>query len=93
LRTYIVVFITLLMLTGLTTLVAHYDLGRFNLVVALGIAAAKGLLVALLFMHLARTAHRTHFVAATGLLWLALLITLTLSDVLTRGWFNHVQAW
>ena len=93
LRTYIVVFVTLLVLTGLTTLVAHFDLGRFNLVVALGIAAAKALLVALFFMHLARTAHRTQFVAGAGLLWLALLLALTLSDVLTRGWFNQIQAW
>ena len=93
LRTYVVVFVTLLALTGLTTLLAYLDLGRFNLVVALLIAAAKGFLVVLFFMHLVQTAHRTQFVAAAGIFWLALLVVLTLSDALTRGWFEQPHGW
>jgi cytochrome c oxidase subunit 4 len=88
-----VVFATLLALTGLTTLVAYVDLGHFNIVVALSIAAVKALLVALFFMHLIQTPHRTQFVAAAGIVWLMLLLTLTLSDVLTRSWFNQAQGW
>ena len=88
-RTYVIVFVTLLVLTGLTTLLARLDLGRYNLAVALLIAAAKGFLVALFFMHLVQTPYRTQFVAAAGMFWLALLIVLTLSDVLTRGWFDQ----
>ena len=93
LRTYVIVFVTLLGLTGLTTLLAYVDLGRFNLIVALLIAATKGFLVVLFFMHLVQTAHRTQFVAAAGIFWLALLIVLTLSDVLTRGWFDQPHGW
>ena len=93
LRTYVIVFLTLLVLTGLTTLLAHLDLGRFNLTVALLIAAAKGFLVALFFMHLVQTPYRTQFIAAAGIFWLALLIVLTLSDVLTRGWFDQPHGW
>jgi cytochrome c oxidase subunit IV len=93
LRTYVIVFVTLLALTGLTTLLAYVDLGRFNLVVALLIAAGKGFLVVLFFMHLVQTTHRTQFIAAAGIFWLALLIVLTLSDVLTRGWFEQPHGW
>ena len=93
LRTYVIVFVGLLALTGLTTLLAYLDLGRFNLIVALLIAAAKAFLVVLFFMHLVQTAHRTQFVAAAGIFWLALLIVLTLSDVLTRGWFDQPHGW
>jgi caa(3)-type oxidase subunit IV len=59
--------------------------------VALAIAGLKALLVAFFFMHLMYTAHRTQLVTGAGLLWLAILLVLTLSDVLTRGWFNQFQ--
>jgi hypothetical protein len=44
-------------------------------------------------MHLVQTAYRTQFVAAAGIFWLVLLIVLTLSDVLTRGWFDQPHGW
>ncbi|HEY7288421.1 MAG TPA: cytochrome C oxidase subunit IV family protein [Vicinamibacterales bacterium] len=93
LKTYLSVFLTLLVLTGLTTLVARFDMGPFNLVVALLIAGAKGMLVALFFMHLVHMKHRTQLVAGAGILWLLILITLSLSDVLTRGWFPQPTGW
>lgn len=93
LSTYVIVFVTLLTLTGLTTWLAYVDLGRANLVVALLIAAAKGFLVVLFFMHLVQTAHRTQFIAAAGIFWLGLLMVLTLSDVVTRGWFDQPHGW
>ncbi len=83
-RTYVIVFIALLLLTALTTGIARLDLGRFNLPVALSIATAKAFLVALFFMHLAQARHRTQLIAGAGLFWLLLLISLTLADVATR---------
>jgi cytochrome c oxidase subunit 4 len=59
----------------------------------LTIAVAKGLLVVLFFMHLAHSSHRTQVVAAAGLLWLVIMITFTLSDVLTRGWMARPAGW
>jgi cytochrome c oxidase subunit 4 len=85
-KTYLLIFGTLLVLTVVTTEVAMIDLGPFNVVVAITIAVIKALLVALFFMHLRHTRHRTMVMAAAGVLWLAILIVLTLSDVLTRGW-------
>ena len=93
LRAYGGVFATLLALTGATTGLAYIDLGVFNPIVAVSIAAAKALLVALFFMHLVHTKHRTQLVAGAGLLWLLILITLTLSDVLTRNWFPQPTGW
>jgi cytochrome c oxidase subunit 4 len=84
LRLHAAVFGALLVLTGLTVMVARIDLGPWNTVVALAIAALKASLVLLYFMHL-RWSHRLNWVfAAVGLFFLVLLITLTLSDFLTR---------
>jgi cytochrome c oxidase subunit 4 len=90
LRTYLGVFATLAVLT---TLVAYIDLGFFNVVVALTIAVSKALLVVLFFMHLARARHRTQVVAGAGILWLLILITFTVSDVLTRNWIPQPAGW
>ena len=85
-RKYALIFATLIACTILTTEVARIDLGPLNAVVALTIAVFKALLVALFFMHLMYTRHRTKIMAAAGILWLVILISLTLGDVLTRSW-------
>ena len=85
-KIYTVVFLALLALTGITTAVAYVDLGHFSVVVALSVAVVKMLLVALFFMHLRHSNKLTRIVVAGGLLWLAILIVLSLSDLLTRNW-------
>jgi len=61
-KTYSVVWITLLILTALTTRVAYIDLGAFSVVVALAIAVCKMLLVALFFMHVRHSTRLTRLV-------------------------------
>ena len=85
-RVYVVVFAVLIALTGLTIGVSYVDLGAFSTVVALLIAGAKGALVMLFFMHLVERPGLFRVVAVAGFFWLAILLTLTLSDVATRGW-------
>ncbi|MFN7999105.1 MAG: cytochrome C oxidase subunit IV family protein [Bryobacteraceae bacterium] len=85
-KTYTVVFVLLLALTLVTTLVATVDLGAFNVLVALVIAVIKMLLVALFFMHLRHSAVLTKLMVGGGLLWLAILLVLSLSDFVSRGW-------
>lgn len=51
-QTYIKVLGTLLFLTFITVLVAQFDFGNWNIVVAMLVASVKALLVALFFMHL-----------------------------------------
>ena len=78
----------LLVATILTTLVAYVDLGAFSTVVALGIACCKMLLVALFFMHIRHSSKLTKLVVVGGLLWLAILLALTLTDFATRSWLG-----
>ncbi len=92
-KVYLLVFLSLILLTATTTAVATIDLGPLNLVVALTIAAVKATLVALFFMHLIQTSHRTKVILSAGVLWLIILISLTLNDILTRGWLPIPHAW
>jgi cytochrome c oxidase subunit 4 len=85
-KTYALVFLALLTLTLVTTVVAYVDLGPFSVVVALAIAVSKMLLVALFFMHVRHSTRLTKLVVLGGLLWLGILLMLTLSDFVTRGW-------
>jgi cytochrome c oxidase subunit IV len=85
-RTYFAIFAALLVLTGLTTTVAFYDLGLLNPVVALSIAILKGTLVVLFFMHLRYSSRLTWIVASASIFWLGILIVLILSDYAARGW-------
>jgi cytochrome c oxidase subunit 4 len=85
---YYRVFAILLGLTLLTVGVAFLDLGRLNIVIALTVAVGKALLVLLFFMHV-RYSHRLTWVCVVaGFFWLALLLALTMSDYLTRGWLE-----
>ena len=87
-KTYAVVWIALLILTALTTGVAYIDLGPFSVVVALTIAVCKMLLVALFFMHVRHSTKLTKLVGLGGLLWLAILLSLTMADFATRSWIG-----
>jgi cytochrome c oxidase subunit 4 len=83
---YYRVFAALLVLTAVTIGVAFLDLGRFNTFFALGIAICKAVLVILFFMHV-RYSHRLIWVyVAVGVFWLLLLLSLSMSDYLTRSW-------
>ena len=83
--TYVKILVALLVATGVTTAVARVDLGGFSVVVALGIASVKMVLVALFFMHIRHSTKLTKLVVVGGLLWLAILLLLTMTDFATRG--------
>lgn len=87
-RTYVATFASLLVLLALTIAAAYIPLGRFNWVAAMTISAVKTALIASYFMHL-RSSHRLVWIAAcVGCFWLALLMTLSLTDFWTRGWLQ-----
>ena len=87
-RVYFTVFAALMILTGLTSWVAFYDLGIFSPVVALTIAIVKASLVVLFFMHLRYSTRLTWVVAGAGIFWLGILFVLSLSDYMTRSWIG-----
>lgn len=85
-KTYITIFVLLMILTGLTVWVAYFDLKQWNAVVAMTIAVTKGLLVVLFFMHVKYSSRLTMVFVAAGFVWLIIMVALTLSDYLTRQW-------
>jgi cytochrome c oxidase subunit IV len=92
-KLYFMVFLSLIVLTAITTAVAFIDLGPFNTVVALVIAVMKASLVVLFFMHLKYQTGMTRVVILAALLWLAVLIGITMSDVFTRHWTEKGAPW
>ena len=92
-KLYFFVFASLLVLTLLTWQIAYVDLGQWNIVVALAIAVGKASLVAMFFMHLRWSGSMMRIVVCAAVFWLAIMITLTLGDVLTRGRVVPSQGW
>ncbi len=84
LRPHLVPFLALLGLLALTALCAGLPLGRVNFLLSLGFAAAKTLLVALLFMELKSSSTLIRLAAFVGFIWFSILLMLALSDYLTR---------
>lgn len=84
-KVYYLVFAALVIGTILTWRVAFIDLGMFNPVIALFIACTKATLVVLFFMHVRYSSKLTMVTVAAGFFWLLILITLSLTDYLTRG--------
>jgi len=84
-RLYLV-FVLLLMLLAATIAVAQIHLGAGNLAVATLIASIKALLIMLYFMHVRYSSRLIWLVAGAGFFWLGIMIALTLSDYLSRGW-------
>jgi cytochrome c oxidase subunit 4 len=85
-RTYVLTFVALLALTGVTTAAAFVDLGPANDLVAIGIALTKALLVAVWFMHLRWSQWLVRIFAIGSIAWLLLLIGMVLADFVSRGW-------
>ena len=77
----------LVLLLVLTLGLSYLPLGSANIVVALTIAMAKGVIVVLIFMKLAHSPPLTWIFAGAGLFWLALLFGLSFTDYATRAGF------
>lgn len=84
--TYIYVFGTLLVGTLLTVIAADFDMGVMNPVIALGIASFKAVVVILFFMHVKFQSRLIKMTVAAGFFTFLVLITMTLSDYISRAW-------
>ena len=84
-RVYLAIFGALMVLTAATVAAAELELGVFNNVVMLVIAVTKATLVILFFMHVFYGPRLNQVLAVAGFAWLAILVTFTLADYLTRG--------
>ena len=87
-RTNFLVFGVLIVLLVVTVVVAQFNLGVFNVVIAMTIAVFKALLIIMYFMHVRYSTRLAWVFAGAGFVWLAILIALTLNDYVSRGWFG-----
>jgi cytochrome c oxidase subunit IV len=85
-RVYLAVFASLLFFTALTLGVSYLELGVFNAVAALAIACIKGTLVVLFFMHIRYSSKLTKLTICSGVFLFLVLITMTLTDYISRAW-------
>src|SRR5687768_554265 len=85
-KVYLGVFLLLMVGTFVTVAVAFYDLGALNNVVMLTVACVKATFVVLYFMHVRWSTRLTWIVAVSGVFWLLIMFSFTMSDYLTRGW-------
>jgi cytochrome c oxidase subunit 4 len=92
-KLYILIFATLMVLTGTTVYAATVDLNHYypglNIIVALVIATCKAILVVLFFMHAYYSSKRTQLIIIAGVFWLAIMLSLTLGDYASRSWDVH----
>jgi cytochrome c oxidase subunit 4 len=84
-KIYLRAYAVLLGLTLATTLLAFLDMGRFNTIVALVIAVVQASLIAGVFMHALYESALVRVILGGGVLWFLILITLTMTDYLTRS--------
>lgn len=83
-RTFILIWVALLVLTTITVAVSRIDLGAWNIWVALGIASIKSSLVIFVFMHLRQESKLFKICLLVMLSILAIFIGMTFFDVLYR---------
>lgn len=85
-RVYITIFLMLMIFTALTVFASFKDFGPGNTIIAVSIAMIKASLVVLYFMHVRYNDNVVRIAVFTGFLWLGVMIVLTLSDYIARGW-------
>jgi cytochrome c oxidase subunit IV len=92
-KLYVLIFFTLMVLTGTTVYAATLDLNAYfsglNVIVALVIATCKATLVVLFFMHAYYSSKRTQLIIIAGVFWLAIMLFMTLGDYGSRSWDAH----
>lgn len=84
---YVVAWLILLLLTGLSILSAYLHLGVLAPAVEFGIAATQAAIVFILFMRLKGPPSLKWLFAGAGFFWLLFLYGLSMTDYATRrGW-------
>ena len=81
---YVTIFLALMVMTGVTVGAAYVNLGQFNFPVAMIIACFKASLVIWYFMHVKYQSRLTKLTLATGLFFLAMLLSMMLIDYTSK---------
>lgn len=81
---YVKVWLGLCVLTAITVGAAYINFGVWNSIIAMVIATTKALLVCWFFMHLKEDTALNRFAFFSSLIFLAIFVALTMSDIGTR---------
>lgn len=81
---YLMVWLALVLLTGITIMVAGMQVGGWSVFAAIFIAAIKGTLVLFYFMHLRYESGLFKIALTVAMLTLAVIMVLTFADVSFR---------
>jgi len=86
--TYFTVSVLLGVLLVTTVAASRFNLGMWNVPIALAIAVAKATLILLYFMHLRYGSPLVRLFAAGGFFWLIILLAFLITDIQARlsGW-------
>jgi cytochrome c oxidase subunit 4 len=87
-KKYLAVFGALLLIVVATTLVGRFDLGAFNLPIAILFATVKAALIIAFFMQAKFEATLIKVIIAGGIVWLLIFLSNTIGDYMTRGWLG-----
>lgn len=84
-KTYWLTWAGLIVLTVTTFALSYVDLGAAEMPIAMVIAAVKTALVTLYFMHLIESAVGYRFIVVLGVLFIVVMMSFTLLDLVARG--------
>jgi cytochrome c oxidase subunit 4 len=92
-KTYLLVWMSLLILLGVTVAVSYIPLGWMNAFAAVAIAITKAVIIIMFFMHVRYSPRLLWIFVGAGFFWLAILFALTFGDYFTRMYMPHPTIW
>ena len=92
-KTYVMVWVSLLMLLALTVGVAYVHLGWFNTAAAVTIAVVKAIIIILYFMHVRYSQKVVWIFVGAGFFWLGIIFVGTLTEYFTRVYMPLPTVW
>ena len=90
---YVGVFLALMVLTTATVVVAMFDFGALNTVVAMAVAGTKAFLVMYIFMELRHASQVTRMAALSGIVFLAIMLIMIGQDYAARHYLPYPANW
>ena len=92
-KTYVFVFVALLVLLATTVWVSFHHWGVLTPIVAMCIAVTKAAIIVLYFMHVRYSNRLIWVFVGGGFAFILILFTFTMSDFLTRHWLPTPTGW
>ena len=92
-KEYLLIYFAIILLLGLNLGLSFVTIRNFNFPIELTIALAQDVLIWLFYMELKGDRTMSPIFGLAGVAWLIILVTLALSDFVTRGWLLFPAKW